>query len=218
MENETVCPRCGGALTHYNTAKRVIKCKGGEKIWIQINRLRCKKCHSIHRELPQNLLPFKHYDADIIEGVVEGLITPYDLGYEDYPCEMTMERWKKSHEIHQLLRNRSSASERRVDAMKKRTKETRICRDCGGVAAFYDYVSRTVRSGNGKVEKIKVPRFRCESCGHIHRELPDFLMPNKQFKSDIITGFVTGKLDETDLRFEDYPCIQTVRRWIKDAR
>lgn len=38
---------------------------------------------------------FKHYEADIIDGVVEGLIGPDTLGYEDFPCEETMKRWKK---------------------------------------------------------------------------------------------------------------------------
>ena len=35
----------------------------------------------------------KEYESEIIIGVIEGLITPETLGYEDYPCEMTMNRW-----------------------------------------------------------------------------------------------------------------------------
>lgn len=52
------------------------------------------KCGVLHRELTEEILPHKHYEADIIFGVIEGLITPETLGFEDYPCEMTMLRWK----------------------------------------------------------------------------------------------------------------------------
>ena len=45
--------------------------------------------------MPKNILPFKHYEKDIIEGVTEGWITSDTLGYEDYPCEMTMKRWRE---------------------------------------------------------------------------------------------------------------------------
>ena len=32
--------------------------------------------------------------AKIIDGVIEGLITCDTVGFEDYPCELTMIRWK----------------------------------------------------------------------------------------------------------------------------
>lgn len=47
----------------------------------------------LHRELPSSIIPYKEYESEIIIGVIEGLITPETLGYEDYPCEMTMNRW-----------------------------------------------------------------------------------------------------------------------------
>ena len=53
------------------------------------------RCKTIHRDLSEYVYPFKHYEADIIDGVVEGLIGPDTLGYEDFPCEETMKRWKK---------------------------------------------------------------------------------------------------------------------------
>lgn len=56
-------------------------------------RLRCCNCHAVHRELPDFIFPYKQYEADIIIGVLEGLITCETLGFEDYPCEMTMIRW-----------------------------------------------------------------------------------------------------------------------------
>lgn len=59
----------------------------------KIVRFRCDCCAVTLRELPDWLLPYKHYDKYIILGVVEGLITSETLGFEDYPCEITMKRW-----------------------------------------------------------------------------------------------------------------------------
>ena len=69
--------------------------KNHSKKFIYVGRYKCPKCKTIHRDLPEYLYPFKHYEADIIDGVVEGLIGPETLGFEDYPCEETMKRWKK---------------------------------------------------------------------------------------------------------------------------
>ena len=33
-------------------------------------------------------------NTNIIIGVIEGLITCETFGFEDYPCEMTMIRWR----------------------------------------------------------------------------------------------------------------------------
>lgn len=37
--------------------------------------------------------PYKQYEAELISGVLEGLITVETLDFEDYPCESTMKRW-----------------------------------------------------------------------------------------------------------------------------
>ena len=55
--------------------------------------MKCQVCGGLHRELPGDIFPYKQYEAEIIRGVIEGLITCETIGYEDYPCEMTMIRW-----------------------------------------------------------------------------------------------------------------------------
>ena len=75
--------------------KRIVRGKDHSKKLVAIERYKCPKCKTIHRDLPKYLYPFKHYESDIIDGVVEGLIGPDTLGYEDFPCEETMKRWKK---------------------------------------------------------------------------------------------------------------------------
>lgn len=89
----SVCPICGYQLDYYGRVKRIIRTKRGATQFIYIRRLRCKHCFSIHRELPDDLLPYKHYESEIIFGVIEGLISCDTLGFEDYPSEETMRRW-----------------------------------------------------------------------------------------------------------------------------
>ena len=91
--NDTECPKCGGKLQFYDVVKRFVIGKYGQKELVNIARKRCIVCKSTHRELPYNVSPFKHYDKDIIDGVIEGIITSETIGFEDYPCEMTMSRW-----------------------------------------------------------------------------------------------------------------------------
>lgn len=91
--NTLTCPNCGGELKHYDSVQRLLKTKNGVKRRVKIRRLRCVECKKIHRELPESVLPYKHYESEIIKGVQEGIITPETIGFEDYPCSMTMIRW-----------------------------------------------------------------------------------------------------------------------------
>lgn len=93
-EDETICPGCGGDLRYYDSTKRIMRTKGRVTSWVIIQRLRCPECGKIHRALPNDILPYKQYEAEVIRGVLEGFITCETIGYEDYPCEMTMLRWK----------------------------------------------------------------------------------------------------------------------------
>lgn len=93
--NDSNCPDCGGNLKYYDRVPRLIRVKGGVKTYLKIRRFKCNDCYKLHRELPDNIFPYKHYDAEIIKGVLDGYITTDTLGYEDYPCEMTMSRWTR---------------------------------------------------------------------------------------------------------------------------
>lgn len=70
-----------------------MRTKGRKTTYLTIKRYRCIVCGTIHRKLPDDILPFKQYEAELIKGVAEGLITSDTLGYEDYPCEATMKKW-----------------------------------------------------------------------------------------------------------------------------
>lgn len=92
--NISNCPNCRGKLKHYDTVNRIIRTRGRVTENVTIRRLRCTNCGILHREIPDYIYPYKQYEAEIIDGVLEGFITPETFGFEDYPCEMTMTRWK----------------------------------------------------------------------------------------------------------------------------
>lgn len=98
----TVCPYCNGELKYYDSVRRIVRTKYGKTTFILLRRLRCNNCRSIHREIPEIIFPFKHYEKEIIIGVVEGLITYNTIGFEDYPSELTMTRWIKTVDISLL--------------------------------------------------------------------------------------------------------------------
>lgn len=95
-EEDTVCPECRSPLCRRDKKRRIHREAGGRKRWFIINRLKCtnEKCGKLHSELPDCIVPHKHYGAEIIEDVIDEVRTSDDLETEDYPCEGTMKHWK----------------------------------------------------------------------------------------------------------------------------
>jgi hypothetical protein len=100
---ETHCPGCGGELKYYDKVPRILIRKRRVIEYVFVRRLQCESCGVVHRELPENVVHFKHYEAEIIRGVLEGLITVETLGFEDYPCGITMLRWRASQNLQAVL-------------------------------------------------------------------------------------------------------------------
>lgn len=90
-----------------------------------------------------------------------------------------------------------------------------ICPFCGGDLKHYDYVRRIVRVEYGEIKWIMMERLICTRCGAKHRKIPSYLLPYKQYRKDIIQGFVKGQLSIFDLEYEDYPNEITIKRWRK---
>ncbi len=94
-EGMPACPCCGSQLRYRDRKLRIWMKEAGEKQYIQIRRLRCSNpdCHRYHQELPDCIVPYKHYESEVISGVLEGIVLEEDLDSEDYPCVPTMLRW-----------------------------------------------------------------------------------------------------------------------------
>ena len=92
-EKTPCCPYCGGQLRYRDHRLRIRKHEGGTRDYLCIRRLRCSVCESYHNELPDVLLPYKHYETEVISGVLDGIVTPEDQDSEDYPSANTMLCW-----------------------------------------------------------------------------------------------------------------------------
>lgn len=91
--DSSICPFCNNALEYRDSCKRSMKHEGGNRTDILIRRLKCIHCKVLHRELPDCVVPYKHYSAEVISGTLEDIVSPDDLDSEDYPCEATQQRW-----------------------------------------------------------------------------------------------------------------------------
>jgi uncharacterized Zn finger protein len=91
-----------------------------------------------------------------------------------------------------------------------------VCPKCGGKLKYYDAVKRIIRTKNRITRHIKLRRFQCGSCGALHRELPNFLFPYKQYEVEVIRGVIDGYITPDTLGYEDYPSEITMKRWIED--
>ena len=67
-----MCPICQATLRYRDSRPRIRKKEGGLKDQLIIRRFYCKNCHSYHNELPDCLVPYKHYETEVISGVLYG--------------------------------------------------------------------------------------------------------------------------------------------------
>lgn len=103
MSADHICQRCGKPLKYYDSVPRIVRTTARKTCQIKVRRFRCTSCKQVHRELPDYIFPYKQYEVEVIRGVLEGFITCETYGYENYPCEMTMIRWRNSQELQLLL-------------------------------------------------------------------------------------------------------------------
>lgn len=94
--NQILCPKCNGKLKYYDRVGRFVIEEFRYARKIQIRRLRCVSCGSVHRELPEDVFPYKQYGKEIIMDILSGSIDYDTIGFEDYPCDVTILRWRKS--------------------------------------------------------------------------------------------------------------------------
>lgn len=90
---------------------------------------------------------------------------------------------------------------------------TRICPNCGGELHSYGSIQRKLRVEFGDIRWVRIRRLCCERCHSTHRELPGYILPFKQYRGDIVKGFIDGRISEYDIEYEDYPCMTTIRDW-----
>lgn len=70
MQDQTTCPKCGGELKYYDSVPRIVRTKERRKFQVSVRRFRCVHCRAVHREMTELLFPRKHYEAEVIIGVL----------------------------------------------------------------------------------------------------------------------------------------------------
>ncbi|MDO4650928.1 MAG: DUF6431 domain-containing protein [Eubacteriales bacterium] len=93
--------------------------------------------------------------------------------------------------------------------------ELPVCPVCAGTLKYRDCKKRILKRDGGERSWLMIRRFKCGSCRRYHNELPDCLTPYKHYSSEIISGVLDEIVTPMDLDTEDYPCLQTMIRWIK---
>ena len=86
------CPLCGGTLVYRNSKKRRVKNFLGIVTFFLLRRFLCQLCGKLHTELPDIIQPYKHYDSETIQSVIDGTKNAA-LCEAD---EATIRRWKKT--------------------------------------------------------------------------------------------------------------------------
>lgn len=96
------CGRCGSTDLYYrDTCQRIWLREGGEHRMIGIRRLKCRNCGAYHRELPDFLAPYKHYEMEVISGVLDEVVSADDME-DNCPCDSTVASWHHWLMINEL--------------------------------------------------------------------------------------------------------------------
>ena len=83
------CPDCGGPVKVRDSKRRKLIMDDESVHIFKLRRLKCQVCGALHLEMPDCMLPNKHYCAQVIKGIVEG-------NRNDCPADdATIYRWKK---------------------------------------------------------------------------------------------------------------------------
>ena len=67
-----VCPKCDKTMAYRDTCDRHGLNADAICQWYVLRRFKCVDCNNIHREIPDFLFPYKHYEADVIQAAIDG--------------------------------------------------------------------------------------------------------------------------------------------------
>jgi hypothetical protein len=65
------CPYCNSPLSCHDHRLRYVNLHCGMRIALSVPRGYCTTCHRLHTELPSFIRPYKHYEASVIQDVVD---------------------------------------------------------------------------------------------------------------------------------------------------
>ncbi len=82
------CPSCHGPVKVRDSKRRQLIYSNGIKTF-HLRRLKCQHCGALHLEIPDLIIPHKHYSREIIESAINGSLS-------SCPAEnSTIYRWNR---------------------------------------------------------------------------------------------------------------------------
>ena len=84
------CPKCNNPMKFRDTCNRHGKNKGSECTWYILRRFQC--CGSTHREIPDFLFPYKHYEVDVVQAAIDN--DTDDIVADDRTIRRWRNQWK----------------------------------------------------------------------------------------------------------------------------
>ena len=86
-----LCPDCGSPMRYRDRVQRWCRNGDGSRECYLIARLKClnSRCGRIHRQLTRHMVAFKQYSAEMIEDVLDGILTEEDT--LENPCPGTFQ-------------------------------------------------------------------------------------------------------------------------------
>lgn len=92
---EYICPVCKkGRLVFRDYCRRILRHEADDPEWLEVPRHQCDNpgCSKIHRMLPDIMVPYKHYQEEVIVDAVDERLDPATS--DDRPSERLVRLWK----------------------------------------------------------------------------------------------------------------------------
>lgn len=80
------------------------------------------------------------------------------------------------------------------------------CKYCGGDCIRWGYRTRKLKLGDGRIDILETPRYRCKTCLRTFTVYKNEILPGVHFSKSVVDGSVTTYENPSD---------RTIRRWRK---
>jgi hypothetical protein len=92
-----------------------------------------------------------------------------------------------------------------------------LCAVCNGCFSLHDVYPRCLKDKDSSAEHGWVAQLHCAFCKKYPALIPDFIMPYKHYKAEVIQSVIAEHENERNIEYLDgYATdISTMRRWVK---
>ena len=114
------------------------------------------------------------------------------IGLLDICCS---EYKENEHELYNYIRNQTKSG-----AIK--------CPDCNNNTGMHGTYKRKVIISEFEIQTVNIIQVRCKKCRKVHAIIPRFILPKKQYSSEVIREAIESKFFQVCMADDS-----TIRRW-----